>query len=179
MPPQVGTLISAFCLQEGDDKKQDKPKEPYPFLFPFLKLFELDSKLIDEEPSFYTANFSRDREEQFIVKDRETFFTSAQRSQIAWTILMRTKFDEDQKVPTKVPNVRSLFRLFSNPPARGGVGGSGVPKCRRSNGSGFSSTNLRMLAWTVGLIWSEPVLPRKTLSLVVFSQNVLFHKVLT
>uniref|UniRef100_A0A0K8SKC7 Anoctamin n=2 Tax=Lygus hesperus TaxID=30085 RepID=A0A0K8SKC7_LYGHE len=83
---------------EGEDKQQEKPPEPYPFLFPLLKIFDLDTKLIDEEPSFYTATFSRDREEQFIVKDRETFFTSAQRSQIAWTILMRTKFDEDQKV---------------------------------------------------------------------------------
>ncbi|CAB0010579.1 unnamed protein product [Nesidiocoris tenuis] len=87
-------------IKEGEDKQHEKPPD-YPFLYPIFKFFEifnLDSKLIDEEPSFYTATFSRDREEQFIIKDRETFFTSAQRSQVAWTILMRTKFDEDQKV---------------------------------------------------------------------------------
>lgn len=30
----------------------------------------------------------------FIIKDRETFFTPAQRSQIVWKILTRTRFDE-------------------------------------------------------------------------------------
>lgn len=30
----------------------------------------------------------------FIIKDRETFFTPAQRSQVVWKILTRTRFDE-------------------------------------------------------------------------------------
>lgn len=30
----------------------------------------------------------------FIIKDRETFFTPAQRSQIVWKILTRTRFDD-------------------------------------------------------------------------------------
>ena len=32
---------------------------------------------------------------RFIVKDRETFFSSAQRSQIVWAILMRTPYDDE------------------------------------------------------------------------------------
>ena len=32
----------------------------------------------------------------FIVKDRETFFSSAQRSQIVWQILMRSSYDDDE-----------------------------------------------------------------------------------
>lgn len=72
--------------------------EPEPYSFPFAKLFDLNPNVIAEEPSFYTATFSRDREEQFVVKDRETFFTSAQRSQIAFQILLRTKYDEEKKV---------------------------------------------------------------------------------
>lgn len=35
---------------------------------------------------------------RFVVKDRETFFTSAQRSQIVWQILMRAKYDTTEKV---------------------------------------------------------------------------------
>jgi len=35
---------------------------------------------------------------RFVVKDRETFFTSAQRSQIVWQILMRAKYDDSDKV---------------------------------------------------------------------------------
>ena len=30
------------------------------------------------------------------MKDRETFFSSAQRSQIVWQILMRTSYDDDE-----------------------------------------------------------------------------------
>nr|CAD7458927.1 unnamed protein product [Timema tahoe] len=36
--------------------------------------------------------------EKFIVKDRENFFTSAQRSQIVWQIMMRAKYDDSDKV---------------------------------------------------------------------------------
>lgn len=35
---------------------------------------------------------------RFIVKDRESFFTAAQRSQIVWEILMRANYDTTQKV---------------------------------------------------------------------------------
>ncbi|XP_024081221.1 anoctamin-4 isoform X2 [Cimex lectularius] len=87
---------------EGEEKVADA--EPYSF--PLSKIFELDPSKIAEEPSFYTATFSRDREEQFVVKDRETFFTSAQRSQIAWQILLRTKYDEERK--------GGIRRLLSN-----------------------------------------------------------------
>ena len=37
---------------------------------------------------------------RFILKDREDFFTSAQRSQIVWQILLRTSYDQAQ--PDKV-----------------------------------------------------------------------------
>ncbi|CAH1390645.1 unnamed protein product [Nezara viridula] len=80
---------------EGEEKVAPVPE---PYTFPLAKIFELDPKVIAEEPSFYTATFSKDREEQFVVKDRESFFTSAQRSQIAWQILLRTKYDEDKKM---------------------------------------------------------------------------------
>jgi len=36
---------------------------------------------------------------RFVIKDQETFFTPAQRSRIAYEILMRARFDDN--VPTK------------------------------------------------------------------------------
>ena len=45
---------------------------------------------------------------RFVVKDRETFFSSAQRSQIVWQILMRTRYDDDDS--DKV----GIARLLSN-----------------------------------------------------------------
>ncbi|ODN04168.1 Anoctamin-5 [Orchesella cincta] len=59
-----------------------------------LKLFDYNHERIPAEPSFFLASFSRQKEECFIIKDRETFFTPAQRSQIVWKILTRTGFDE-------------------------------------------------------------------------------------
>ena len=46
---------------------------------------------------FFTFSF------RFIVKDRETFFSSAQRSQIVWAILMRTPYNDEDV--DKVKNV--------------------------------------------------------------------------
>ena len=51
---------------------------------------------------YYVVNF------RFIVKDRETFFSSAQRSQIVWQLLMRTSYDDDDS--DKV----GIVRLLSN-----------------------------------------------------------------
>lgn len=81
----------------------------------FEELFEYDHSLIDEDPSFYMAT-QGDREEQwellnlgimmlteilfprFIVKDRNTSYSSAQRSLIVMQILLRVKYDDADKV---------------------------------------------------------------------------------
>ncbi|XP_066153785.1 anoctamin-4 isoform X1 [Euwallacea fornicatus] len=62
------------------------------------ELFEYDHDLIPKEPSFYDATEGRDREEQFVVKDRATNYSSAQRSLIVMQILLRAKFDDTDKV---------------------------------------------------------------------------------
>ena len=45
---------------------------------------------------------------RFIIKDRETFFSSAQRSQMVWQILMRTSYDDDDSDRV------GIVRLLSN-----------------------------------------------------------------
>nr|XP_022905262.1 anoctamin-4-like [Onthophagus taurus] len=62
------------------------------------EVFEYDHDLIDPEPSFYDSTYGPDREEQFIVKDRVTAYSSAQRSLIVMQILLRVKFDDTDKV---------------------------------------------------------------------------------
>ncbi len=44
----------------------------------------------------------------FIIKDRESFFTEAQRSLIVWQILLRTKYGSHN------PNKIGIVRLLSN-----------------------------------------------------------------
>lgn len=56
-----------------------------------------DFNLIEREPTFYSATIGGKREEQFIVKDRMTHYTNAQRSGIVFQILLRAKYDEGEK----------------------------------------------------------------------------------
>lgn len=93
--------------------------------------FDYDYNLIPPEPNFFTAGFMMDREDRFdrmktrprslvtaeclilllvryIIKDREEFFSGAQRSLIVWQILLRTKYDDNNS--DKV----GIKRLLSN-----------------------------------------------------------------
>lgn len=64
----------------------------------FKQLRSYDTARIEYEPSFWSATAGGTPEEMFIVKDRMTHFTSAQRSMIVMQILLRTKYDETEKV---------------------------------------------------------------------------------
>lgn len=64
----------------------------------FKEITEYDFKLIEKEPSFYASTSTGAPEEQFIVKDRCTSYTSAQRSLIVMQILVRSRFDDTDKV---------------------------------------------------------------------------------
>ena len=63
-----------------------------------IKVCEYDHNLIPEEPTFYESTASGPPEEQFIVKDRCTSYNSAQRSLIVMQIMLRTRFDETEKL---------------------------------------------------------------------------------
>lgn len=68
----------------------------------FKMLLDDDSSLIEKEPSFYYATSGANPEEQFIVKDRCTSYNSAQRSLMVMQILLRTRYDETEKVCTSL-----------------------------------------------------------------------------
>ncbi|KOX69520.1 Anoctamin-4 [Melipona quadrifasciata] len=61
------------------------------------KIHTWDTKKYPEEPSFYDSIDSGDREERFVVKDRDTAYTPAQRSLIVMQILLRTRYDENHE----------------------------------------------------------------------------------
>lgn len=63
----------------------------------FLTITEYDYTLIEKEPSFYSATSGGKPEEQFIVKDRQTHYNSAQRSLIVFQIMLRAKYDDGEK----------------------------------------------------------------------------------
>ncbi|XP_052808380.1 anoctamin-4-like isoform X2 [Mya arenaria] len=64
--------------------------------------FDLDKDLIEEDDNYFTAPFNRRRMEQFVIKDRDSFFTNAQRSRIVYAILARAFYeDEDPNNPGK------------------------------------------------------------------------------
>lgn len=53
---------------------------------------------IEGEATYSNANAMGNPEEQFIVKDRCTSYCSSQRSLMVMQILLRTKYDESEKV---------------------------------------------------------------------------------
>lgn len=63
-----------------------------------MSMMDYNYSRIEKEPSFYSATCNGNPEEQFIVKDRCTTFTSAQRSLIVMQILMRARFDDTEKI---------------------------------------------------------------------------------
>ncbi|KAL1502850.1 hypothetical protein ABEB36_007931 [Hypothenemus hampei] len=89
-----------ISVKAWDDKKdQTKGLSKWQrFQQTWREFFEYNHDLIPKEPSFYDATEGRDREEQFVVKDRATSYSSAQRSLIVMQILLRAKFDDTDKV---------------------------------------------------------------------------------
>lgn len=74
----------------------------------FQDIRSYDKKKIENEPSFWAATEGGQPEEMFIVKDRMTHFTSAQRSAIVMQILLRTRFDDTERVSVLI----GLFYLY-------------------------------------------------------------------
>jgi hypothetical protein len=53
-------FIQITLSQEGEDKTVEQVTHT----FPLSKFFNLNPKVVAEEPSFYTATYSKNREEQ-------------------------------------------------------------------------------------------------------------------
>ncbi|CAH1112019.1 unnamed protein product [Psylliodes chrysocephalus] len=90
-----------ISVKAWDDKKESRNSESFYFRWQkkWKEFFEFNHDLINQEPSFYDATEGGgDREEQFVVKDRVTEYSSAQRSLIVMQILLRVKFDDTDKV---------------------------------------------------------------------------------
>ncbi|XP_067675850.1 anoctamin-4-like isoform X9 [Haliotis asinina] len=56
--------------------------------------FDIDSDRLPEMSDYFTAAFSRERVDQFIIKDKDTFFNTAQRSLIVYQILLRCVYED-------------------------------------------------------------------------------------
>ncbi|KAL0116651.1 hypothetical protein PUN28_009940 [Cardiocondyla obscurior] len=61
------------------------------------KIHTWDTSIYPEEPHFYDYIDSGDREERFIVKERDNAYTPAQRSLIVMQILLRARYDENHE----------------------------------------------------------------------------------
>ncbi|XP_067612790.1 uncharacterized protein [Eurosta solidaginis] len=59
---------------------------------------QLDQSVLEGETTFKAATANGNPEEQFIVKDRATAYTSAQRSLMVMQVLIRTPFDDSDRV---------------------------------------------------------------------------------
>ncbi|KAI4455033.1 ngep-related [Holotrichia oblita] len=95
----IKRFITISVKAWDDEKNSNKQKGLYSrWKDRWDNMFEFDHNLVDPVPSFYDSTQGADREEQFIVKDRVTSYSSAQRSLIVMQILLRMKFDDTDKV---------------------------------------------------------------------------------
>ena len=71
--------------------------------------FELNSPDLPDPVSFFTAPFSQERLEQFILPpNREDFWSPSQRARMVWDILIRTRYDAHN--PSRI----GIARLLKN-----------------------------------------------------------------
>ncbi|XP_076687258.1 anoctamin-4 isoform X2 [Andrena cerasifolii] len=95
LPTKRFITISVKAWDNEDAKERPRLWEKWKTWIRWIKkLHTWDTKKYPEEPSFYDSIDSGDREERFVVKDRDTAYTPAQRSLIVMQILLRARYDE-------------------------------------------------------------------------------------
>lgn len=88
--------------QDEDEALDEKPNLLQKWYRKWKKLHDFDAIPPENEPSFYRATGGGKPEEQFVVKDRMTAYTSAQRSLMVMQILQRAKCDDTDRVSGNV-----------------------------------------------------------------------------
>ncbi|XP_049883686.1 anoctamin-4-like [Pectinophora gossypiella] len=92
-------FISISVRAWSEEKQTEKDKKWHSkWRRRWKELYEYEHTRIEPEPSFYTATENKGvrREEQFLVKDRHTQFSPAQRSLLVMQILLRAKYDNNE-----------------------------------------------------------------------------------
>ncbi|XP_049274206.1 anoctamin-4 [Rhipicephalus sanguineus] len=59
--------------------------------------FPYNKELIPDETEYFNAEFVRQREHMYLIQNKDSFFSQAIRSRIAWEVLMRTTYDESDR----------------------------------------------------------------------------------
>ncbi|KAK8776177.1 hypothetical protein V5799_030476 [Amblyomma americanum] len=59
--------------------------------------FPYNKELIPDEKQYFNAEFVRQREHMYIIQNKDTIFSQAIRSRIAWEVLMRTTYDDNDR----------------------------------------------------------------------------------
>ncbi|XP_029336076.1 anoctamin-5 isoform X3 [Mus caroli] len=77
-------------------KLSDIPRPKYPPLSYMLGAVKLPSSVKYPSPEYFTAQFSRHRQELFLIEDEATFFPSSTRNRIVYYILSRCPFGVEE-----------------------------------------------------------------------------------
>ncbi|XP_065300565.1 anoctamin-5-like [Dermacentor albipictus] len=85
-------------LEEGSTELEveAKPTKLHTLWARLWTPFSYDKKLIPDEKQFFTAEFVCEREPMYLMQYKETFFSQAIRSRIAWEVLMRTAYEDKE-----------------------------------------------------------------------------------
>lgn len=93
-----GNFSHLVGFQDDEDALDNKPNIVQKWWRKLRKWQDFNAIPQENEPSFYRATGGGSPEEQFVVKDRMTAYTSAQRSSMVMQILQRARCDDTAKV---------------------------------------------------------------------------------
>ncbi|XP_065300564.1 anoctamin-4-like isoform X2 [Dermacentor albipictus] len=111
--PQVGTVsrrprnTSAWLESESTEiENEGKPNALEAMWAKLWTPFPYNKELIPDETQYFNAEFVRQREHMYLIKNKESFFSQAIRSRIAWEVLMRTTYDDNDRQ-------KGIYRLLN------------------------------------------------------------------
>ncbi|CAG0881377.1 unnamed protein product [Cyprideis torosa] len=81
-------------IKKVSEEKNPRRQKVWGFL---TRPFDYNHAFIPSEPEYFTAGFQRNYEDQFIIKNRDEFFTPAQRSYVVFEILRRASYKQDER----------------------------------------------------------------------------------
>lgn len=93
--------VFVFVVMQDEEEEDPDPHLLKRWWLKWRKIHDFEEIPPENEPSFYRATRGGKPEEQFVVKDRMTAYTSAQRSSMVMQILQRARCDETEKVSAK------------------------------------------------------------------------------
>ncbi|XP_069479589.1 anoctamin-5 isoform X3 [Ambystoma mexicanum] len=91
----LSTYAEVLNIKAPIKENDIPPRNDNPFEF-LSKPFRLPKEVMQPEPDYFTAPFSKQRQELYLIHDESTFFTPSTRNRIVYYILSRCPYETEE-----------------------------------------------------------------------------------